>query len=49
MDSGIFARIELSASEYDDVTAKNTNEVDKQISVTSMYGAQASLKVGKSF
>ena len=49
MDSGIFARIELSASEYDDVTATNTNEVDKQVSVTSMYGAQASLKVGKSF
>jgi len=49
MDNGIFARIELSASEYDDVSASNTNEADKQISVTSMYGAQASLKVGKSF
>ena len=49
MDSGIFARIELSASEYDDVSAKNTNEADKQIDVTSMYGAQASLKIGKSF
>ena len=49
LDSGIFARIELSASEYDDVSASNTNEADKQISVTNMYGAAASFKVGKAF
>ena len=48
-DNGFFARVEVSASEYDDVSASNSNEADKQVSVTSMYGASAALKIGKSF
>ena len=47
--NGMFVRIEASAAEYADVSANNTNEADKKISVTDMYGAQASLKVGKTF
>ena len=49
VDNGFFARIELSASDYDDITAKNSNETDKEVSVSNMYGAAASLKVGKKF
>ena len=48
-DNGIFARAEFSVSDYDDVTAKNSNESDKEVSVTNMYGAAASIKIGKSF
>ena len=48
-DNGMFIRAELSASEYDDVSATNTNEADKEITVSDMYGASASIKVGKSF
>ena len=29
-DNGFFARVEVSASEYDDVSASNSNEADKQ-------------------
>ena len=49
VDNGVFIRAELSASEYDNVSANNTNEADKEITVTDMYGASASIKVGKSF
>ena len=48
-DNGMFIRAELSASEYDNVNAKNTNDTSKEITVTDMYGATASIKVGKSF
>ena len=48
-DNGMFIRAELSASEYDSISAKNTNEADKVISVSDMYGASASIKLGKSF
>jgi len=47
--NGMFIRAELSASEYDNVNAKNTNDTSKEITVTDMYGATASIKVGKSF
>ena len=47
--NGMFIRAEVSASEYDNVSAQNTNETDKEITVTDMYGATASIKVGKSF
>ena len=49
VDNGVFIRAELSASEYDNVTAQNTNETDKEITVSDMYGASASIKVGKTF
>ena len=48
-DNGMFVRAELSASEYDNVSASNTNEADKEITVSDMYGASASIKIGKTF
>ena len=48
-DNGMFIRAELSASEYDNVSATNTNEADKEITVSDMYGASASIKLGKTF
>ena len=48
-DNGVFARLEVSVSEYDNVSAVNSNESDKEITVSDMYGAVASIKVGKSF
>lgn len=47
--NGLFIRTELSAAEYDDVRANGVVEADKEVSVTDMYGASASLKIGKSF
>ena len=48
-DNGVFARVEVTGSQYDDVSATNSNESDKKVEVTSMYGASAALKIGKSF
>ena len=48
-DNGIFVRLEGTVSDYDDVSANNANEADKKVSVSNMYGAAASLKIGKSF
>ena len=48
-DNGIFARVEVAVSEYDNVSAANSNEADKVVSVSDMYGATAAIKVGKSF
>ena len=48
-DNGIFVRVEGTVSDYDDVSANNSNEADKKVSVSNMYGAAASLKIGKSF
>ena len=44
-DNGIFARLELSASEYDDVSATSTEDSSKEVSVSNMYGAMGSLKI----
>ena len=48
-DNGFFARVEVTASDYDDISATNSNESDKKVEVNSMYGAAAALKIGKSF
>ena len=48
-DNGGFIRLELSASEYDDVTATNANNTSTEVSVSEMYGATAALKIGKTF
>ena len=48
-DNGIFIRAELSASEYDNISAVNSNDSAKAISVSDMYGASASIKLGKAF
>ena len=48
-DNGMFIRTELSAAEYDDVSATSSNDTEKEVSVSDMYGASASIKIGKSF
>ena len=47
--NGVFIRAEVSASEYDDVSANSTVDSSKQVEVTDMYGATGSLKIGKTF
>ena len=48
-DNGVFVRLEVSASEYDDVSATSTVDSSKKVEVTDMYGAMGSLKLGKTF
>ena len=48
-DLGIFVRAEVTASGYEDIKAINTNDVDKTITIDSMYGAEGSIRVGKTF
>ena len=48
-DNGVFVRVELAATEYDDVSATNVNDSEKTVTVSEMYGATASIKIGKSF
>ena len=48
-DLGIFVRAEVTASGYEDVKAVNTNDVTKQITIDNMYGAEGSIRVGKTF
>ncbi len=48
-DNGIFVIVELAATEYDDVSATNVNDTEKTVTVSEMYGATASIKIGKSF
>ena len=48
-DNGMFARLEVSVAEYDNVNATSTVDSSKEVEVTDMYGAVGSLKIGKSF
>ena len=48
VDNGVFVRAEISASEYDDVSATNANN-EQTVDVSDMIGASASIKIGKSF
>ncbi len=48
-DLGVFVRAEVTASGYEDVKAINTNDVDKTITIDSMYGAEGSIRIGKTF
>ena len=48
-DLGIFVRAEVTASGYENVKAVNTNDVNKVITITDMYGAEGSIKIGKTF
>tara|TARA_B100001093_G_scaffold320622_1_gene305957 strand:+ start:721 stop:1407 length:687 start_codon:yes stop_codon:yes gene_type:complete len=47
--NGVFVRGEISATDYDDVSATSTTDSSKQIQVNNMYGAIGALKIGKSF
>jgi len=49
LPNGIFVRAEVSAAQYDDVSAANTNEADKVVSVRDMMSATAQIKLGKKF
>ena len=49
LDNGVFVRAELAAAEYDDVHAVNKAESAKSVSVSEMYGAMGSIKIGKAF
>ena len=49
LPNGIFVRAEVSAAQYDDVSAGNTNEADKVVSVSDMMSATAQIKLGKKF
>jgi hypothetical protein len=53
MDNGMFFRAEISATSYDDVSATNaTPDVAGDadvVTVTDMYGASATFRIGKSF
>jgi len=46
---GMFVRAEVTASGYESVKAVNSTDVTKNITVTDIYGAQGSIKVGKTF
>ena len=46
---GMFIRAEVTASGYESVKAVNTTDVTKNITVTDIYGAQGSIKLGKTF
>ena len=48
-DNGVFARLEVSVAEYDNITAASTADSSKEITVSDMYGAVGSFKIGKSF
>ena len=48
-DLGVFVRAEVTASGYEDVKVINTNDVMKQITIDNMYGAEGSIRVGKTF
>ena len=48
-DLGIFLRAEVTASAFEDVKAVSTTDADKSVTVTDMYGAQGTIKIGKTF
>ncbi len=49
VDNGFFVRVELAATEYGDISATNVNDSEKTVTVSEMYGATASIKIGRSF
>ena len=48
-DSDIFARLEVSATAWDSVSANNTTDSTKKVEITDMASASASLKIGTTF
>ena len=49
LDNDVFIRAEVNAASYDDVSATSTVEAAKVVTVSDMYGAYGSIKIGKSF
>ena len=48
-DLGVFVRAEVTASGYEDVKAINSDDITKTIMIDNMYGAEGSIRVGKTF
>ena len=48
-DLGVFVRAEVTASAYEDVKAVNADDVTKVIMIDNMYGAEGSIRIGKTF
>ena len=46
---GMFVRAEVTASGYEDAKAINAGDVNKVITVDSIYGAEGSIRIGKTF
>lgn len=49
VDNGMFFRAEVAAHTYGDVSATSTEDSTRKVDVTDMYGATASIKIGKTF
>ena len=48
-DNGMFVAVELTVADMDDVEATNTTDSTKKVQVNDIYGATASLRIGKTF
>ncbi len=48
-DLGVFVRAEVTASGYEDVKAINSDDNVKTVKINNMYGAEGSIKIGKTF
>jgi len=49
LDDGMFVRLEVQASKFDDVEATNSTDTTKKVKVSEMMGAQGSIRIGKTF
>ena len=49
LDNGFFVRAEILGSDMDDVTASNTTDSTKTVTISDIWGATASFRVGKTF
>ena len=48
-DNGMFVAVEFTVADMDDVEATNTTDTTKKVQVKDIYGATASLRIGKTF
>ena len=48
-DNGMFVAVEFTVADMDDVEATNTTDTNKKVQVKDIYGATASLRIGKTF
>ena len=48
-DNGMFVAVEFTVADMDDVEATNTTDSNKKVQVKDIYGATASLRIGKTF
>lgn len=48
-DNGMFVGVEFTIADLDDVEATNTTDSSKKVKVKDIYGATASIRIGKTF